>query len=382
MASRTSLVRVGAAVLGVSTALMIGALPAAAGTSDSGQHSSGKATATVIPHTSVDGSPVTMDIADAEGGGTTNTVGQLNKIQVVRDGVPDDKPVDSYCIDLTTGLDKTTTMTGDSWSDFIGRTGSTFHQYNEQINWILQNSYPSVDTSTLSKAAGLTDTISVADAISGTQAAIWHYSDGASLSPDTKGLSADLAALYAYLTNPAKNKGIAEGTIGISPEQATGAAGKLVGPFTVSTNLSALTLSTDKLPSGVTIVDAKGKQLSKSDLADGSKFYFDVAASATATTGSVLVSGTTPSGMIFTAPHSQELIATGATTVAKQATATWTQAGSTAPTTPTAAGGTTPQSQPLAWTGVSTTGPIVLGVLLIAAGGLFLLVQRRLKRAS
>lgn len=382
MASRTSLVRVGAAVLGVSSALMIGVFPAAAGTSGSDQHSSDVATATVVPGTAVDGSKVTMDVAQAEGGRKVSTEGELNKIQVVHNGVADTNTVDSYCIDLTTGLNKHTTMTAGSWADFIGRDGSTFHKNNEQINWILQNSYPSVDQAALSQKAGLPDTISQADAISGTQAAIWYFSDGANL--ETKGVSTDLAALYAYLTG-SDNKGISEGTIGITPDQATGTVGKLVGPFTVSTNLTKLILGIDKLPSGVTVVDAKGAKLSDSDLVDGTKFYLDVASGTTATSGSVLVSGTTPSGMIFTAPHSQQLIATGATTVAKQVSATWTQgAATTAPTTPAAAGGTTPQSgqQALAYTGVSATGPIVLGILLVAAGGLFLLVQRKLKRAS
>src|SRR5947209_740126 len=142
MASRTSLVRVGAAVLGVSTALMIGALPAAAGTSGSNKPSGDIATATVVPGTAVDGSHVTMDVADAEGGGTVHTAGELNKILVVRNGVADTSAVDSYCIDITTGLNKTTTMAAGNWSDFIGRDGSTFHKNNEQINWILRNSYP------------------------------------------------------------------------------------------------------------------------------------------------------------------------------------------------------------------------------------------------
>ena len=382
MASRTSLVRVGAAVLGVSAALMIGALPAAAGTSGNAHDSGPTATATVVGDDG-DGTTITMDKSTDEGGGRVrNTEGVLNKIQIVRNGVADAGTVDAYCIDITTGLDKTTVMRGGTWSQFLGRTGSTFHKNNEQINWILQNSYPSVKLDKLSTEAGLTDTISSADAISGTQAAIWYFSDGANL--ETQGVSADLVTLYQYLINPANNKGIGEGTIGITPDQATGTAGKLVGPFTVSTNLTALTLGLDKLPSGVTVVDAKGTKLDDSDLVDGAKFYLNVPTGTAPASGTVNVAGSTPSGEIFIAPHSQQLIAAGQTTVQTQATATWTEGSTTtAPTTP-AAGGTTPQSgqQALAYTGVSPTGPIVLGILLVAAGGLFLLVQRRLKRAS
>ncbi|HEX4223299.1 MAG TPA: thioester domain-containing protein, partial [Pseudonocardiaceae bacterium] len=331
-----------------------------------------------------DGTSVTMDKSQAEGGGQVTTQGELNEIQIVRNGVPDSKTVDAYCIDITTGLNKHTTMNGGTWADFIGRHGSTFHQNNEKINWILQNSFPSVQAPELSTAAKLPDTISSADAISGTQAAIWYFSDGATL--ETQGQSADLVALYKYLISPA-NTGIAEGTVGISPDKATGTVGQLVGPFTVTTNLTDLGLDIDALPSGVTVVDAKGTTLTASDMVNGAKFYLDVPAGTTATSGTLSLFGKVPSGEIFTAPHSQQLIAAGQTTVQTPVTASWTQgAATTTPTTPAAAGGTTPktgQQQPgLAYTGVSATGPIVLGILLIAAGGLFLLVQRRLKRAA
>lgn len=382
MASRTSLVRVGAAVLGVSTALMIGILPAAAGTS--GQNPADVTTATVLGPDGSAGTSVTMDKSQAEGGGRVRTQGELNKIQIVRDGVKDTNTPDAYCIDITTGLDTSATMNAGDWDSFIGRAGSTFHDNNKKINWILQNSFPSVsDLGKLSENAGLSDTISRQDAISGTQAAIWHFSDDATL--ETNHQSADLVALYTYLTGKA-NVGIDEGTVSIAPDQVTGTVGKLVGPFTVGTNLTDLNLDVTKLPSGVTVVDANGKKLTGSDLADGSKFYFDVPAGTVAASGSVSVSGDTPSGEIFTAAHSQELIAATTSTVQNQAAATWTAAtGSTTPTTPAAGGTTTTTTGPqgnLAYTGVSATGPIVLGILLVAAGGLFLLVQRRLKRAS
>jgi TQXA domain-containing protein len=371
MASRTSLVRVGAAVLGVSAALMIGVLPASAGTG---------ATATVVGSDGT-GTMVTMDKSPAEGGGSVNTSGVLNKIQIVRDGVTDKSTVDTYCMDLTTSLVRHVTMQAGDWASFNGRDGSTFHEYNKQINWILQNSYPSVtDLAKLSTTAGLPDTISTADAISGTQAAVWHFSDGANL--ETQGQSADLVDLYKYLIGSA-NTGIDEGTLSVSPDTATGTIGKLVGPFTVHTNLTGLGLDVSKLPSGVNVVNSKGTQLTGSELANGSKFYLQVPAGATATSGSVSVSGDTPSGMIFTADHSQDLIAAGTTPVVTQVSASWSAAATTTPTTPAAAGTTPGQGGGgLAYTGVSATGPIVLGALLVAAGGLFLLVQRRLKRAA
>ncbi|HJP74491.1 MAG TPA: thioester domain-containing protein [Pseudonocardiaceae bacterium] len=384
MASRTSLVRVGAAVLGVSTALMIGILPAAAGTAGSGQNSSDATTATVVGDGGI-GAPVTMKLSPVEAKvvnrPTESTQGVVNMLQLVKDGSPVGGLVPAYCIDLTTSLKKHVTMQAGWWSSFIGRTGSEFHNNNKQINWILQNSYPSIkDLSKLSTTANLPDTISEADAISGTQAAIWHFSDDATLDTTDAHPDADLTGLYNYLIG-SSNTGIDEGKVSLSPSQATGTIGKLVGPFTLKSNLTDLKLDISKLPSGVTVVDANGKQLSTDSLASGSKFYLTVAAGTTATTGSVYASGNSPSGLIFTADNSQQVIAAGNATVDTVATATWTQSGATTPTTPGTP--TTKPTQPgLAYTGVSATGPIILGALLVAAGGLFLLVQRRLKRAA
>lgn len=386
MASRTSLVRVGAAVLGVSTALMIGILPAAAGTSGSDQKPSDTTTATVVGDGAI-GAPVTMtlsaDEAKVVNRPSESTQGVVNLLQLVKDGTPVPGLVPAYCIDLTTTLKKHVPMKAGWWSSFIGRTGSTFHDNNKKINWILQNSYPSIlDLSTLSKTVGVPDTISKADAISGTQAAIWHFSDDATLDTTDAQPDADLVALYNYLIGSA-NTGIDEGKVSLAPSETTGTVGKLVGPFTVKSNLTDLKLDISKLPTGVTVVDANGKQLSTDSLANGSKFYLDVPAGTTATTGTVGVSGNSPSGLIFVADDSQQVIAAGSAPVDTVATATWTQSGSTTPTTPAAGGTTTKPTQPgLAYTGVSATGPIILGVLLVAAGGLFLLVQRRLKRAA
>ncbi len=390
MASRTSLVRVGAAVLGVSTALMIGVLPASAGTSGAGNPQSGDGSTATFIGGDGRGTTVTMDKSPAEGGGSVTTNGELNKIQIVRAGFPDEV-TDAYCIDITTTLNGQAPLRAGDWSSFIDRQGSTFrdndkfHDNNKKINWILQNSYPAItDLPQLSKNAGLPDTISAADAISGTQAAIWHFSDAANL--DTQGQDADLVGLYNYLTNAigSANVGIDEGTISVTPDKATGTIGKLVGPFTVSTNLTHLGLDVTKLPSGVTVVNAHGKQLTGSDLANRTKFYLQVATSAAAGTGSVALSADAPSGMIFTADNSQELIAAGQTTKVTEVTASWTQAAATTPTTPsTGTTATKAGQQPgLAYTGVSATGPIILGILLVAAGGLFLLVQRKLKRAA
>jgi TQXA domain-containing protein len=377
MASRIDLARVGAAVLGVSVALMVGALPASAGTA------SPTAPVTATVGGGVEGAAVTMDVASAEGGGTVHAHGFLETLNL-SSGTPSSTP--SYCIDLTTELDTSATVTEGDWSTFTSRPGSTFQAKSQYINWILQNSYPKLDTTDLAKAAGISDTLSQADAISGTQAAIWHFSDAANL--ETANSDADLDALYAYLTGNS-NVGIAEPSLDITPIHTGGAAGKLIGPFTISTNLTGpLKVDTSLLPKGVTVTDANGTAIDPSTLANGSKFYLDVAATATATTGSLAVSGTAPAGRIFVASiKSQQLIAAGETTLQTLSSATWTlsapSTGSTAPTTPVATGtkpnGPTGQ---LAYTGVSATGPIVLGILLVAAGGLFLLVQRRLKRAA
>lgn len=396
MASRTSLVRVGAALLGVSTALMIGVLPASAGTSD--QNPTAPVTGT--NGREVRGATITMDLSTAEAAieqqPTVETQGVLVTLNLAQNGTPltgAGASVQTYCIDLTTSLVKNAPVTEGEWSTFAGRDGSTFSAgtNSQKINWILHNSYPAISNlGKLSTSASLPDTISQQDAISATQAAIWHFSDAADLdtSANLKDQpDANLVALYNYLIGSA-NTGEPEASIDITPIHTGGAAGKLIGPFTISsTNVIDLKLDTTKLPSGVTVTDANGKQLTGS-LSNGSTFYLDVPTAATATTGSAIVSGSAEAGRIFVADtESQQLIAAGSTTVQSLVSATWTlqaTGSGTAPSAPAAPGGTTTKTaQPgLAYTGVSATGPIVLGILLVAAGGLFLLVQRRLKRAA
>jgi TQXA domain-containing protein len=387
MASRINLARVGAAVLGVSVALMVGALPASAGTSSS---PTDPVTGSVDlspagPDASQDGTPITVDLTPAEGGRKVHTNGVLAFLDLSKNGASAGT-VPTYCIDLTTSLDVHTTMTEGDWATFAGRTGSQFSANSKYINWILQNSYPSVDVSALATAAGIPGKLSQTDAISGTQAAIWHFSDGATLET---GKNANLDALYAYLTG-GTNAGIAEPSLDITPIHTGGLAGKLIGPFTIGTNLTgSLAVDASLLPKGVTVTDANGNQIGSSNLTAGSKFYLDVAATATATSGSLVISGTALSGRIFVSPaKSQQLIAAGKTAVSTLSSATWTMSSpSTTSATPTpVANGTTPKATgptgQLAYTGFSTTGPIVLGILLLAAGGLFLLVQRRLKRTA
>jgi TQXA domain-containing protein len=386
MASRTSLVRVGAAVLGVSTALMIGALPAAADTGSSPSAQSDASGAVTGHVTGVARSvPVNMNYQGKE---KHSEPADLFNFQIGDDPT---NVVQTYCVGFSLSLSTTATMTQHPWNQYPDPSSpdptSSFAKNNSKINWILHHSYPNagVKLADLATAAGV-PALTEDEALGATQAAIWSFSDGATLADDNDPVE---IKLYQYLTGSA-NTGVSQSTLSISPKQLTGTAGKLIGPFTVDTNVTGLKLS--KLPTGVSVVDANAKAIDASSLTDGSKFYLSVSSTATVTSTEFALSGSVEAGALFTGVNprtglpSQPLITASVSRIAAAASASWTQGSTTtAPTTPAAAGGTTPQSggqQQLAYTGVSATGPIVLGILLVAAGGLFLLVQRRLKRAS
>ncbi|HEY4453639.1 MAG TPA: thioester domain-containing protein, partial [Pseudonocardiaceae bacterium] len=246
MASRISLVRVGAAVLGVSSALMIGVLPAAADTGGSSGAQSNNSSSTLSGHVIHVAQSVRVNMTYQ--GKERVEPADLFDFQIDSDPAT---VVQTYCVGFTLPLSTSVTMSQHGWNEYPDPSSpdpnSQFAANNSKINWILHHSYPNagVTLSDLSAAAGVTPELTADQALGATQAAIWSFSDGATLASDND--PAELK-LYAYLTGDA-NTGVSQSTLSISPKQATGTTGKLIGPFTVSTNVTGLKLS--KLPTGV-----------------------------------------------------------------------------------------------------------------------------------
>ncbi len=302
---------------------------------------------------------------------------------------------EAYCIDLHHGADIDGTYNEALWNKANG--GSDL----PKIQWILTHSVPNAAIGDLLAAAGITSTVESADLLGyvATQAAIWHFSDGFDLGQQADGEGAPTAeqypvikAVYDYLVGHAADEQEPGPSLSVSPQQATGAAGELVGPFTVSTTVDKLTV---KGLNGAKVTDQQGKAIST--LADGGKFWLSQDTPGTAEarlsgksvvpTGRVFVSRTGPS-------KHQKMILAGAAhrSVHTKVSAEFTGgSGSPSPSPSestevpptTAAPSVTPAGQ---GGGLPVTGsallPIIGLAVLLLAGGTALLVMARRRRTS
>jgi TQXA domain-containing protein len=174
-----------------------------------------------------------------------------------------------------------------------------------RVEWILKNSYPRVTTTvlrdTLRATAGYqafpTGYFSESDAIAGTQAAIWHLTDGVSLDLDnTNPNNARVKLLYQYLLEfsegqaPASAQSprveIQSGTgrteFSVEPQSA-------FGPFVLDANIEA----TPTVTGPARLVDASGQALTGPQGA-GTTFWVQPTASPAAA-GSATISAQTAS---------------------------------------------------------------------------------------
>ncbi|WP_150252795.1 thioester domain-containing protein [Nocardiopsis deserti] len=146
----------------------------------------------------------------------------------------------TYCIDFSTDIVDQAWYLEDEWANYPGKGDFAAPG---KVHWILQNSYPSISAADLADAAqvrGLTD----AEALTATQAAIWHFSNGTELSRVTAnpnvGGRVDNGAVtktYRYLVDEAVElEQEPEPTLSITPHEATGSAGETIGEFLVETS--------------------------------------------------------------------------------------------------------------------------------------------------
>lgn len=387
MHGRSMLVRGGAAVVSAAAALMIAA-PVALADDNAPSARSGAASGT-LEHGGSSGFDV-------------NISGKKDALQTTLFNLKlsDGAVSKMYCVQIEVGARFGETMVEHAWNDYPD-AGSPFRKNNKNINWVLHHSYPSEDTASLEKTLtgkGVTlhDGLSEKEALTATQAAVWHYSDAADLdaknplangSPDD---AADVLALYDYLTGDA-NTGVEETkpALSITPAKATGEAGTKIGPFTIATT-GSVTDFTSKLPEGVKVVGENGEEIKSSAIKNGTKLFLDVPKDAKAGTAELAVkaTGDVNTGRLFVAKNyadkpAQSLIVAQSqkSSVQAAATGTWTETGpvTTAPATtaPAAPGGNNSGQTPLANTGVNAALPIGVGAALVIAGGAMLLVVRR-----
>ncbi|SFP87574.1 LPXTG-motif cell wall anchor domain-containing protein/TQXA domain-containing protein [Amycolatopsis arida] len=385
MRGKRLLQRTGAAVLGASMVVMCGALPATAesakGRVEKKAHAEG------------------YGVAFTDGGAPT----KLFSIKL--DG---GEKLVTYCIQVHVDALTDVDMIERPWDGFPDKE-SPFHKNRDKINWVLHHSYPAIELADLEKkltdeGISFTGGLDQKEAITGTQAAVWHFSDGKDLkkvaAPDES--AADVKSLYDYLTG-VENKGVGEQptpALEVSPAKAEGKAGSRVGPFTVRTTGQINELVTE-LPEGVEITDADGKEIAPEDIKDGTELYFDVSDDAAAGGGAFELKGSAhlDTGRLFVMKGYSDEHKAQSMIVAKSdkskltagAKGSWTAKPETPGTTPpetAPAGPTTPPTteapvrpqadqDDLAQTGFSALTPLLIGAGLLGAGAVTLLLVRR-----
>lgn len=379
MAGMLGFARAGAVFAGVAAALVVATTPA------------GADAATGQVDRSVDLPGFTVDVGDdvfaALG---TSLIGlQLD----------DGTVLSTYCVEINTEIDEEQKLTERPWEEYPA-VDSPFSANQARINWVLHNGFPVREVQELTEAvteAGgeLADTVDKREAITATQAAVWHFSDGVDLdredplpgndsSPDA---ATDVLALYDFLTGKA-NVGMAEqptAALAIDPDSLVGGAGDRLGPFTVSTTADVAELRAE-LPDGVLVIDAQGNDLV--EVRNGTEVFLEVPADLPAGEATIEVSAAAvvETGRLFVGANyyrepTQSLIVAQSqeTRVSASARASWNEGSEVAP----AAQGKNDDSvlADLAETGASILAPMLLGIVLIGAGIVSVLFVRNRRRA-
>nr|WP_222108600.1 Cys-Gln thioester bond-forming surface protein [Streptomyces cupreus] len=231
----------------------------------------------------------------------------------------------TYCVDLYNPTQKDAKYHETPWSG----TSLGVNENSGRIRWILQNSYPQVnDLAALAKKAGLRGGLTEQDAAAGTQVAVWRYSDDA----DVDAVDPQAEKLADYLEKSARDVAEPAASLTLDPPALSGRPGERLGPVTVHTGASAVTVTppADAATSGVRIVDKTGKPVTST--ADGGQIYVDVPADAAAGTAELTVqaSTTVPVGRAFTSEsrsQTQILAGSSESTVSATARATWAKQG-------------------------------------------------------
>lgn len=325
--------------------------------------------------------PVRGDITTSAGwiinhdGGST----QAALISITPEG--SENAVTAYCIDITTSLQPKFIYEEGAWD------GSNVANL-PQVQWVLHNSYPSVDPATLLETAGVeaefNEDQAMRVAYTATQASVWSFTDGTNLNLDdpvsgTASVSAPdeadaaVAAVYEYLTSNATE--MPEPITEITFDGPTsGDLSEKIGPFSVTTpgGDAALTVENGKL------VDADDNEIDA--VPNGGEFYIrpddgvaeiTVKASATVTvpTGTVFMStGEIRETSTFADPgdESQKLILAGVVEGETEAELQIEVTG----------------EPKLPVTGLSLTNSLLLGAALLIAGAAALIIIRRRRTAA
>ncbi|WP_327345728.1 TQXA domain-containing protein [Streptomyces europaeiscabiei] len=291
----------------------------------------------VVTGAIVTAGPAVADETAQSSGGATATIGGLKTYgtAVLRtdDGQEQQLPaglfemfvdgggtLQTYCVDVQNPTQKDAKYQETPWSG----TSLGANKEAGKIRWILQNSYPQVnDLAALADKAGAKG-LTEEDAATGTQVAIWRYSDGA----EVTALDPEAEKLADHLEKSARNLAEPAASLMLDPPAVSGRPGERLGPVTVRTNADAVTVTppSDGTADGVRVVDADGEAVTSAG--EGSELYFEVPDKTADGSAELTVeaSTTVPVGRAFaseTRSQTQILAGSSESTVSVTATAHW-----------------------------------------------------------
>jgi TQXA domain-containing protein len=187
-------------------------------------------------------------VGNAESGPTVHMSGGSAPTSLFNLKLTDGSLLTTYCIDFSTNIIGGAEYKEDDWANYPGK--GDFAEPGKVL-WILQNGYPNVDAAALGEAAGV-EGLSNEDALGGTQAAIWHFSNDMGLG---NGNNEAVEAVFGHLTENAQSVEREPGAaLSITPGSAEGSAGETVGEFLIETNASEIPVDLSA-PEGVELVD-------------------------------------------------------------------------------------------------------------------------------
>jgi len=192
--------------------------------------------------------------------------------------------IKAYCIELEVNIQFESDLKVGGWKEFPGTNKFKDNpDVQAKVAWIAQRSYPQTNLAEVTKASGVQG-LTEKDAITATQAAIWHFTNDFEYQglDGTDQATADrVGALYKYLTGE-KNVGLketAKPTVEIKGENGTFKAGDPVGPIRFESNQATVKL-TNELK--YDLVDKDGKAVDKNAVPTGTDLFLKVPADAPA----------------------------------------------------------------------------------------------------
>lgn len=225
---------------------------------------------------------------------------------------PGDPDLWAYCIEhdvhAETGLEG---VVGDA-SGFLGTNFFTDPAVQSKVFWVLAHSYPALSLADFGAAVGVPG-ISRNDAIEATQYAIWRYTE---LTWDAAWDFTTPASgtAYGYLLAGANaSTGTVPDTaeVAVTAPAAAPTAGRLVGPFVVTSNRPTARVS---VTPAVPVTDATGNPVDLNAVTDGQELYLDLRGKTAAggATITATVAGSSVDGHIVSVPTAAGGIPTAA----------------------------------------------------------------------